>query len=152
MKYRSPVHASHANLPDRQLRDRLIRDSAYLFGAMFWPFIAILGFAIVQAIRFGVAGTDYVWIILGSFVSIAGGALYYVDIRMVAEGSKKWALTVLVGPFGVLTYLFILYLFFYRGLWSLSLLINGFSYRPLFRAIVFAGLSFYALKQISPAH
>lgn len=147
MNYRSPLHQSQVNLNDPRLRGNLIRNGGLSFGAMFWPFLAILGFAIIQALRFGVARTDYGLLIVGSIVSITAGALYYVDIRMAAEGTNKWALSSWIGPIGILTYLFIVYLFFYRGLWSLSLLINNFSYRPILRMIVFVGLSSYALKQ-----
>jgi len=148
MKHRSPVSSSQsAALTNRHMRDTLIRGSLFLFGEMSLPFFAILAFAIVQAIRFGLPGFDYLWLILGSIASIAAGALYSLDIRMSAEGSKGGTWRHFVGPLGMLTYIFILYLFFYRGLWSLASLMNGFSYRPILRTIVFAGLSFHALKK-----
>lgn len=148
MKYRSPVSTSQSSaLTDPHLRDTVIRGSLFLFGEMFWPFVAISVFAIVQAIRFGLSEFDYLWLILGSVAAIGGGALYSLDIRMSAEGTKGGAWRRLVAPVGLLTYIFILYLFLYRGLWSLASLMNGFSYRPILRAIVFAGLSLYALKK-----
>jgi hypothetical protein len=84
---------------------------------------------------------------VGSIVSVIAMFGYGMAIILHAHGTPKSAWKGLVAFSGFLPYLFFLYVFFYRGLWSFDALTNGFSFRPILRAIVFCILSYSALKE-----
>jgi len=101
----------------------------------------------VQAFRFGVGASDYLWIMAGSIIGFLCVNLYFSDIESTLEGKNKGPLAFLVAPLGLLTWAFLVYLFFYRGLWALADIFAGEIVWPILKALFFGGLSYRAVRK-----
>lgn len=96
--------------------------------------IIVFTVALVQSFRFGVS---YYWPhIIGG--GVGGVTLFAYGILVMAVSMKKektwWA--ILTIPLGGFPWLVGCYFFFYKGLWSLSYLANGFSAGLIFKALI----------------
>ena len=111
------------------------------------PLFVITVFAVVQSLRYGFRASDYLILIVGSILTTLLAFAYTLVSVMRANGSPKKTWMAFAAFGGFFPYVFFLYLFFYRGLWALSGLLNGFSVRPILKMIVFSILGYYALRQ-----
>jgi hypothetical protein len=125
---------------------KISRETESTLARAMTPVLIILVFSIIQGIRFGLGTSDYVWLFLGSIVSVIAMFTYGMVPILLARGSPKRGWMRLAALGGNLPYLFLLYIFFYRGLWSIASLFSGFSFIPVLKAIVFCGLGYRALK------
>jgi hypothetical protein len=123
------------------------RQTSMTLGTAMVAVVTILVFAVGQGFRFGFGAADYMLLIAGSIVSMVAMFGYAMISVMRAYGSPKQAWMGLAAFGGLLLYLFFLYVFFYRGLWSFAALADGFSFRPILRAGAFCMLSYHALRQ-----
>jgi hypothetical protein len=135
-----------SDLSEADLGSRIRRETEETLSRAIVPVFAILVFASVQGIRIGFRASDYIFLIIGSIVSIIAMFAYGMVPILRARGSPKpgWMKLAAVGRF--FPFLFLLYIFFYRGLWPLASLLSGFSLTPVIKAIVFCGLGYRALN------
>jgi hypothetical protein len=93
--------------------------------------IVILVFALVEFFRHGIFVRDYIFLFIGSLMSILclilyGSFLHGLQTKTIKRGQKSWLNFFLVSTIWV-PYLFTVYLVFYRGIWQLTNLLHGFS-------------------------
>lgn len=100
-------------------------------------------FGVVQLFRHG-NRADYLILVVGSVLS--GLALFGYGF-LTSKGPKSWARS-LVAFGGLIPYLFGCYLVFYRGLWSLTALLNGFSWTLLVKPLGFVVLGYVVVVGI----
>ena len=111
------------------------------------PLIVIAVFAVVQLFRHGASGNDYLLLLIGSVVSAAGVVGYMITFLAFKKGQKSYVAMLLTAA-GFIPYLFGSYLVFYRGLWQLKELLNGFSLGVILSSLFFIVVGWYAVKQL----
>lgn len=109
--------------------------------------VLIAAFAAVQGLRFGFQARDYLELLGVALVSIAlifGGLLALAPTE---EQRRSWlgaaAIFALLVPFGLACYVA-----FYRGLWGLMDLRDGWSWLPLLRAPLCFGVGLRLTKAL----
>ena len=139
-----------------------------LAGKLVSPLVFFIIFAIVQWIRmdgsaqFGLLDyyrydltfipNDYKLIIWLSGISIGVNFILVLADSIERKRVNPFLLGILgvVPAFGnLITMLFLFYMIFYRGLWSLSELSSGFSFIPILKAIFFTGFGIAGYKAFS---
>jgi hypothetical protein len=96
------------------------------------PLVLTLLFSIIQIIRFGIVG-DYAFLLFGSILSICLIGGYS---SLFGKTEKSW-LSAIIAFGGFIPYLFGCYLFFYRGIWRLADLAQGFALLTIVKAVCF---------------
>jgi hypothetical protein len=149
------------NPSQTSLMTPIFKQSGKLVSALF--FFAI--FAVIQWIRtdgpamFGLLDyyrydmsfvpNDYLLIISFSAISFIVSLILLIAVSFKREKVNPFVLGILgIFPaFGnLLTMLFLFYMLFYRGLWSLAELSNGFSFIPILKAVFFTAISVAGYK------
>jgi hypothetical protein len=105
------------------------------------PLILTFLFSLIQIIRFGIVG-DYGFLLIGSILSIC---LIGVYSSLFGKTEKSW-LSAIIAFGGFIPYLFGCYLFFYRGMWRLADLVEGFAFLTVVKAVCFIVLGYVVVS------
>jgi hypothetical protein len=105
--------------------------------------IVLIFIGLIQAFRYGFAARDYLFLLVGSIVSIAAMALY------AWLPSPKGAMMLVIWGCGFLPLAFLIYVAGYHGLWSLTELRNGLTIRPFIKALIFGYLGWSAARHFA---
>jgi uncharacterized membrane protein YuzA (DUF378 family) len=110
------------------------------------PHLVVMGFAVLQGIRYGFLQQDYLVLVIGALASMAAMVAYaLVGLqRLLGKPKAAWMAAAAAG--GFIPYLYCCYLVFYRGVWRLADLRFGFALTPLLSALAFIILGYVALK------
>lgn len=112
-------------------------------------FGVILVFALIQGIRFGFGHRDYLLLACGAVFSFACCVAYNRMGVLRAKGSPKRSWMFLAIWCGPLPYLFIAYIVFYRGVWSLIRLFSKFSIESLCSALAFIFVGAFIIRDFA---
>lgn len=102
-------------------------------------------YAIIQLIRLGNIG-DYLFLLVGSFVSFAAMMGYIVTTLNYGLKKRKSYLVMFLTFCGYIPYLFGCYLVFIRGFWFLITTFHNFSIFALIEALIFIILGYFVVK------
>lgn len=101
------------------------------------PLLMLAVYWLVQMIRTGISGNNYLLLLLGAVVSMA--AIFGFIILLLVyklENKKSYAASILALG-GIIPWLFGSYLVLIEGFWSLRALLDNFSFLIVFRAIIY---------------
>jgi hypothetical protein len=108
--------------------------------------LPVLVFGFVQCIRYGFGQKDYGFLAVGSFVSIMLTLGYGLVAICEAYGTPRrlWMYLAVWG--GMLPYLFIVYLTFYRGVWGFIQSLLAISAWGMLSGVLFTALGLFAIN------
>ena len=108
--------------------------------------LPVLFFGLVQGLRYGFGQKDYGFLTIGSFVSIVLALGYGIVAICEAYGTPRrlWMYLAVWG--GMLPYLFIVYLTFYRGVWGFIQSLLAISAWGMLSGVLFTALGLFAIS------
>lgn len=126
--------AAQAAWPQRQFVDKITQ--------LTLPALAVLVYSVIELIVQGGQHNHYLFMIVGSFMSVLGAFAYVFASATYGTTGKKSFLAMLCAFAGFLPYLFGCYLVFYQGFWGFRELSVGFSVWLIIKAIAAIILGF----------
>jgi hypothetical protein len=110
--------------------------------------LPVLLFGLIQGFRHGFAEKDYAFLAVGSFASIALALGYGIVSVCEAYGTPRrlWMYLAVWG--GILPYLFIVYLTFYRGVWGFIQNLLAFNTIGILSGVIFVVLGICAINSL----
>ena len=118
------------------------------FVRLFFGLFAVFVFGVVQGLRLGFRERDYLFLMFGSaasyFLAFAYGCVGIA--RANGRGKQTWMFYAIWS--GILPYLFLMYLIFYRGGWALVRLFSAFSWSDLSAAFVFIVIGLFTIRHL----
>src|SRR4030095_127055 len=91
---------------------------------------------------------DYLFLLIGSLLSGVAMMGYMIfDFAYRAKGKKRF-IAMFLGLGGLIPWAFASYIFFVRGLWSLTNLVDGFSIVVILKAIVYVILGYTIVSKL----
>jgi hypothetical protein len=108
--------------------------------------LPVLFFGLVQGFRYGFGQKDYGFLAVGSFISVVLTLGYGVVAICEAYGTPRrlWMYLAVWG--GMLPYLFIVYLTFYRGVWGFIQSLLTINAWGMLSGVLFAALGLFAIS------
>ena len=100
------------------------------------PLLVVIIYSIVQLIIHGAHNNQYLFMLIGSLLSIIGAFAYIFASYVYGATGKKSLLAMLCALAGFIPYLFGCYLVFYQGFWGFKELSTGFSVWLIIKAVV----------------
>ena len=119
--------------------DILAKNTVKAFASLF----LLLIYSIYKIINAGIVDNDYIILLTGSTLSII--SLFSFGILLMFESGKveRGIIPMIVSSSLFLPFSFGVYLFFYRGLWSLFCLYEGFSILIILKSTAYVLLGYY---------
>lgn len=110
------------------------------------PLFLVLIFAIVQTIRIGFSASDNSILLIGSLLSVVSVFGYTMAGYVYGASGRKSYIAMLLALSGFVPWAFGSYLVFYRGVWSLRELQNGFDLMIIVLSVFFILVGYFIVS------